>query len=595
MKVRVPVIIKDPQVTAFAEIPATEEFTIDGEQFYLDGPVCERVALLDFDDTSGGLVPGARFLPGEPDAAFARYELADPAELSARDVTQVSVFGTVLRTMHMFEEPDALGRRLRWAFGGPQLLVVPRAGEWANAFYERESRSIQLFHFPSGQPDGGTIFTGHSQDIVAHETGHAILDGIAPSLYDAITPQSLALHESIADLTALLMAFRCRPLREHVLRETHGSIIDSSAFNLIAQQFGAAVHRDRPYLRDLLNIKTLDEDSPEPVDVTEPHDLSEVLSGALYMVMVRLHESLKDEYAVSTAASPSLVAEAEEDRQTRADPDATATPPAPHGLAALDPDARAAARERVAIKALAVGADRFKRALFRGLDYLPPGEASFADFGRAVIAADQASHPDSGAQREWIREEFLRRAIVRDTKELSVRTNFRHRSVTKLDLDALVESDWAAYDFANRNHSLLRIPKDTPFKVEPRLDVEKLYYYRDGERARRELLFKVSWTRIEKNDIGAGFPRERRIIVGTTLVIDRETKQVRARLTSEQNRAQREARDALLAKIAGAGRLVLATPNADEAHPAAAVLGEVIGETLRVRGAGRLLHVAREG
>jgi hypothetical protein len=246
------------------------------------------------------------------------------------------------------------------------------------------------------------------------------------------------------------------------------------------------------------------------------------------------------------------------------------------------------------VKALAVGAERFKRALFRGLDYLPPGEASFADFGRAVIAADQASHPHSGAQRQWIREEFLRRAIVRVRDELAVRTNFTHRSVTKLDLDALMESDWAAYDFANRNPSLLRIPKDTPFKVEPRLDVEKLYYYRDGERTRREVLFKVSWTEIEKNDIGAGFPRERRIIVGTTLVIDRETKQVRARLTSDRSAAQRKARDLLLAKVARAGQLHLSAPGDSEPIPAAAVRGEVIGDTLRVRGAGRLLHVARE-
>jgi hypothetical protein len=109
------------------------------------------------------------------------------------------------------------------------------------------------------------------------------------------------------------------------------------------------------------------------------------------------------------------------------------------------------------------------------------------------------------------------------------------------------------------------------------------------------VLFKVSWTEIEKNDIGTGFPRERRIIVGTTLVIDRETKQVRARLTSDRSAAQRKARDALLARVARAGRLHLSGAGDDEPMPAAAVRGEVIGDTLRVRGAGRLLHVAREG
>ena len=46
----------------------------------------------------------------------------------------LSAFGTVLETIQMFERPDVLGHRLAWAFGSPQLLVVPRAGIWKNAF-----------------------------------------------------------------------------------------------------------------------------------------------------------------------------------------------------------------------------------------------------------------------------------------------------------------------------------------------------------------------------------------------------------------------------------------------------------------------------
>ena len=124
----------------------------------------------------------------------------------------------------MFEEDDALGRKLVWGFDGPQLLIIPRAGEWANAYYQRETRSLQFFFFDNPQQEGDIVYTSLSRDIVSHETGHAILDGIAPNLYDAITPQALALHEGVADLTAALMAFRSGNLRKASLGQKDGGI-----------------------------------------------------------------------------------------------------------------------------------------------------------------------------------------------------------------------------------------------------------------------------------------------------------------------------------------------------------------------------------
>src|SRR5262249_13458337 len=146
-----------------------------------------------------------------------------------------------------------------WAFNAPQLLVVPRAGNWANAYYERESHSLQFFFFPSARDPGLTVYTALSHDIVAHETGHAIFDGIAPDLYNAVSPQSLALHEAIADITALLMAFRLKDLRKAVLDKTGGEIDDTSAFSGIAKEFATELDPGgrQLYLRDLRNDKSL--------------------------------------------------------------------------------------------------------------------------------------------------------------------------------------------------------------------------------------------------------------------------------------------------------------------------------------------------
>jgi hypothetical protein len=370
MRVRVPIIVKDPEVTEWKGVPSTEPFVIASEEVFLDGPITPRVAILDFDAKTGQIEPPVPFAPpaapDKPGTYTAARAASESGEPVGRQEGNVSVFGTVLKTLAMFEEPDALGRRIVWAFDAPQLLVVPRAGEWANAFYERESHGLQFFYFTV--PGGGRIHTAHSQDIVAHETAHAILDGIAPDLYHAYSPQALAIHEAVADLTALLSAFRSRTLAEQVLRDTNGSIASSTAFTGIAEQFAGALRENRPYLRDLANTKSLSPRArPEDrVDRSEPHDLSEVLSGALYRVMVKLHESLKDEFAGAGEARASLV-EAEETHYQQAKQaarDATAARAAPPGVGKRTPSRRSSSARSASSGRCTVASTISRRARF---------------------------------------------------------------------------------------------------------------------------------------------------------------------------------------------------------------------------------------
>lgn len=552
MKVRLQSIVQDPLTAKEKDLRAIEGTDVeDEEQFFLDGPIGRQVAVVDFDDRTGALVPGAKFLPPPKGRKLGRYQIADDKDLEARDLNQVSVYTTVLNTMAMYEEPDALGRPLTWAFGAPQLLVVPRAGERARAFYQRESHSLQFFYFPSQNPrnKGQTIFSSLSRDIVAHETAHAILDGIAPDLYHAVTPQSLGLHEAVADFTALLMAFRSRVLREAVLEQTGGSIRDATSFSSVAEEFARSKDRlDRVgHLRSLINDKTLDP-AAEPqnrVSRRSPHQLSEVLTGALYPLMIDLHEKQCQKLVAKTGRSAFSVSG----------------------------------------RALAIASERFKRMLLRALDYLPPGEVSFADYGRAILASDAASHPIDDGSRAWIRKEFRRRHIVEDEAELEVETLFEHPAVADLDLEALVASDWAAYEFANRNRELLRIPEAIHFRVRPRLDVKKLYYHKGGKKEVRECIFKVSWDHTEDNPPAGRLPARRQITVGTTLVVDWQSRRIRALLTSDRSGRQARDRGEMLAGMVEDGELA-----ADAS--AAGVLGlESSGDLMRLRRSATLLHL----
>jgi hypothetical protein len=591
--VKLPLIVKDATVADLKDIDLLEDFVITGEEVFLDGPLTPRVAILDFDGTTGQLRESIPFEAARSEKDFGAYGFSrkpDDVGDVPRQLASVSVFGTVYKTMRMFEERDALGRAVVWSFEGPQLLVVPRAGELANAFYERDSHSLQFFSFRAG--GGAFVHTSQSQDIVSHETAHAILDGIAPDLYNSISPQALAIHEGVADMTALLCAFRSRQLRKRVLADTHGRIDRPTAFSSIAPQFAEALKSSRHYLRNLLNTKSLKPDAPEKdrVDPSEPHEVSEVLSGALYTVVVNVFESLKRQYKEKGSADPSLV-EKEEDAYSEAkdlDPRGAAV----RASRRESGDARNLSDQEIAVKALYVAAERFKRTLYRGLDYLPPGDVTLADLGRAIIASDQASHPDSGDQRQWIIEEFVSRGMAGSASDLALATNYTHPAVTALDLPSFVESDWVAYQFANGNRDLLHIPKDIPFEVRPRLDVTKLYWHRDGEHEVRECLFKVSWTESEKSTTVGGLPPRRRVTVGTTLAIDWETRQIRAILTTEAS-AQREERDRLLQALVEADILQLGdhalSPGGGALHRA--VRGDVLDGILRIRGAARMLHM----
>lgn len=559
MKIRIPVIIEDQLTQMQKSISEPTEFITLEDDVFLDGPVSSRIAVLDFDE-EGRLREPAKFIPPESPGKPGKYAGTDnigvPSE--SREFMQVNVFGVAYRTLEMFEEADTLGRKIRWAFNSPQLLLIPRAGEWENAFYQRDSHSIQFFYFPSRRYEHWKIYTSLSHDIVAHETGHAILDGIAPDLYNSITPQSLALHESIADLTALIASFRSKPLMETVLRQTNGSIENSTAFSRIAMEFGAnqeAGKYMRP-LRNLLNNKKLPKDGPGR---TEPHELSEILSGALYAVMVKMHEMRRME---RMEQGDSVVA--------------------------------------ASIWALFVAGNQFKRMIFRALDYLPPGEITFADYGRAIVAADKASHPKDVVERGWIAKEFKSRNIIRTEQELlnteieEKRKSALTEALSRIDLTVLIESDWVAYDFANRYRDLLGIPETVTFEVRPRIDICKRYYHRDGEANVRECIFKVSWSQPENNPAKGRLPLKRMIIQGITMAIDRETKQIRSFLSTGITDDQVKDRDLMLAGMLDEGLLQMRdeaiTP---EGFPyQGRIPYTVSGGVMKVKNTAHMLHIA---
>ncbi len=534
MKVRLPFIIQDQLMAEQKGLDPVSAFDWDSTkhqpEWFLDGPVSTRVAVLDFDEDTGLVTDPIAF---DSSGKRAEYEVQrDPDD---RSFQAVSVFATVHKALTMFESTDVLGRRIDWAFDGPQLLVVPRAGNWRNAYYERESRSLQFFSF-AGDDRRPVIHTSLSLDIVSHEVGHAILDAVAPSLYDSVTTQSLAIHEAVGDLSTLFMTLDVNPLRETLLNQTNGNIRGLNAYTQVAEEFGFYTGRGGA-LRSLWNRETLaDIDNPNDF-----HHMSQVLTGAVYELLVEVYE-----------------------QRWKAASD--------------DPDNPQLSRSG---KALIDAANLVRRLALRGLDYLPPGEISFADYGRAVIAADAVSNPDNAGYRETFARLLGARIGVP-----AGRLGFINPPADQLqpvDIDALETSDWHAYQLVGENRSLFGVPDGIPFRVEARQAVEKTTWRGGGTATTyRELIVKVSWEQLEKGSVN------RWVRFGTTIAFDADTGTITALVTTnpaatgEDHRADRER---FL-------QYLLDNEFVDYSHHGPEAWGVRDRQGLRVTGTGRCLHIA---
>jgi hypothetical protein len=65
-----------------------ERFDAAEGDVFLDGPVCRRVAVLDFDPSTGALSPPVPFLPPSPRRKISSYSIADPEDVHSVDIDE---------------------------------------------------------------------------------------------------------------------------------------------------------------------------------------------------------------------------------------------------------------------------------------------------------------------------------------------------------------------------------------------------------------------------------------------------------------------------------------------------------------------------
>jgi len=388
------------------------------------GPCGEYLEVVDYDPASGLFYP-----PIDPiDPILLAQDGLPPSE-SRPQFHQQMVYAVAMKTIRLFER--ALGRRVLWSpreekVDGEvryafvrKLRVHPHGLRERNAYYSPAKKALLFGYFKAsgsaaGLPDGW-VFTCLSHDIIAHETTHAILDGVHRRFIEPSSADTLAFHEAFADIVALLQHFTMPEVVEQQLSQVRGRLRSRSLLSGLAHQFGDATGRAGA-LREAIDDPEAEEakareaaaearayavareqalaegktppppPAPKPppkryAETREAHARGSFLVAAVFDAFVTIFERRTADLmrlATATATSDEL----HPDLIKRLTDEATKS------------------------------ADHLLRICVRALDYVPPVDIRFGEFLRAMITADADLIADDRLHyRLAIAEAFRRRGI----------------------------------------------------------------------------------------------------------------------------------------------------------------------------------------
>lgn len=396
-----------------------------------------------------GILPAAlgemQYQPGEGGPSNDRFKVSVPRNFPAAkpDASGDMVFDVddprfdsthsffiANRSLEVAE--SYLGRELPWGFSDDlerkQMLIHPHAGaNTANAFYHSEAGSINFFHFTD--PSTSELHrTGTSADIVAHETGHAILDGLRHNYLSSLTIAAGGFHESFGDMVAILVALHDPAVVEALQQETQGNLAIPNVVSGVAENLGSVAGKmdgiDTDCLRQALNShKYKDQHFLPYVDPRDPfsglgqesHAYANLFTGAFYEILFGLQ-------AVTGADTSKGFADS-----------------------------------------LAEARDMAGTLLFRGTEFAPVGEPTYREIALAFLKADQVDF--GGALRPLLESVFVGRKLL--SEEDLANFDKHEAALPQLSLTrGAAESEEAAMTFLDQNRETLKLDKSLPFEFD---------------------------------------------------------------------------------------------------------------------------------
>ncbi len=385
---RLKVFAFDPAMSARLDTLSLNEATLNVPWEALEpGPVGRYVEIIDIDPASG-----CAYAPLDLDAPeILATDGLKPSEADPQFHQQM-VYAVAMGTIDAFER--ALGRVALWApretrdASGrmvtsfvPRLRIHPHALRAANAYYSPDRKALLFGYFRAGSdgpahlPPGGQIFTCLSHDVVAHETTHALLDGLHRRFRIPTNPDVLAFHEAFSDIVALFQHFSIPEALQSEIARTRGDLGQQSVLGALAQQFGAGIG-GHGALRDFLGgyeerdgERVWTPRKPSIADYSAargPHARGAVLVAAVFDAFLQIYRRRGQDLIRLATGGTGVLPEGE----------------IPHDLV-----------HRLTNEA-SVAASHVLRICIRALDYCPPVDITFGEYLRALITADADIVPD---------------------------------------------------------------------------------------------------------------------------------------------------------------------------------------------------------
>jgi len=377
-----------PMVFARVDVPA---------EILSPGPTGYRIKVVDYNATERRAYASRKLYQDkdellDPFAPAAGETLDDPRYqarvLADPNFHSQNCYAIAMRTLGLFER--ALGRRVSWSSGGHQLHIAPHAFALANAFYSESDRALMFGYFFDSK--GKPIFTALSHDVVAHETTHAVLDGLRSRFTEPSGPDQTAFHEGLGDIVAILSIFSLRevvaaglgqaprlpgpgePLILIPAKMVTAKAIRDSILLGIGAEIGLSEGAGRGALRQSVRIAPDTKILDRP-NMREPHNRGEVVVAATMHAFVELWTTRIAQLGTFGRANYNLAAVVDE-----------------------------------GVKA----ASQLLQMSIRALDYCPPTDIDFGQFLAALLTADRELVPDDSrfGYRQTVRDSFAAYGIA---------------------------------------------------------------------------------------------------------------------------------------------------------------------------------------